>query len=295
MKRKSQVKRTLKETPKGPVAYYFQNGKRISDKKGASKWIKQNYEEINTAPPFRKPILTLQEQRSLSAARVQKNLFSYKGRKIKKIESELLKATGDIPKGTKPGDIRTIVDENGKQRFPDYGTWAQQFDATKNALKTNLALHESKLGGAGFRYRSDHQSIQTLLESIGIIGYDGWKLMVIDGQDVASGKVEGMELLKEYELREMDAAQEDNENVAMMTFTYEVQYDFTTKTVIVDTSLATAQIGTSDPKRRTEKPEPAERRKEKRKKRRKKGSTKPRKRKAKKRKSTKKRNTKRKK
>lgn len=253
MKRKSQVKRTLKETPKGPVAYYFQNGKRIPNKKGASKWIKQNYEDIKSAPPFRKPILTLNEQRSYKATETQNNLFSYKGRKIKKIESELLKATGDIPKDAKPGDIRNIVDANGKQRFPDYGTWAQQFDRTKEALRTNLAFHESKLGGAGFRYRSEHQSIQTLLENIGIIGYDGWKLMVIDNGEVATGKVKGMELLKEFELRTMDERQKDNENVAMLTFTYEVQYDFTTKTVIVDTSLAQDQIGTSDPKRRTSK------------------------------------------
>ena len=112
-----------------------------------------------------------------------------------------MKATGDIPKDAKPGDIRNIVDANGKQRFPDYGTWAQQFDRTKEALRTNLAFHESKLGGAGFRYRSQHQSIQTLLENIGIIGYDGWKIMVIDNGVVATGKVKGMELLKEFELR----------------------------------------------------------------------------------------------
>jgi hypothetical protein len=112
-------------------------------------------------------------------------------------------------------------------------------------------LAESLYGAAGWRNRTQNESATSLLESLKIVGYDGWKLVVIDQDVVYNGKVKGMEAIRRYEEREMDAAQKTFEDVSALSFTYTLDWNFTTKTITINTDDAVAQIRQSDPKKRT--------------------------------------------
>lgn len=247
MKRKSQIKRTLVQTKFGPQARYYQDGKRLTEAKGKKKWIAQEYDSL-TKKYTQKPELTQAEQRSLKASRAQKELYTYNGKRIRKIITDLLIFNKDLPKDPATREITEIIDpKTGKPAFRTYGQLEQRYERVKDLIQKSFTYHETLAGYKGFRFRNESESIVNLLESLGIVGYDGWKLVVID-QDVPHfGKVKGMEAIRNYENREMDAAAKSSKNLAAMSFTYQVEWDFNTKTLTVNTADALPQQKTSDP------------------------------------------------
>ena len=120
--KKRQVKRVIAKTEKGEVPYYYIDGKRVSEKKGRLKWVQQNYDELNKPYAKEQPLLNKREASSLKRSKAQRELLTYKGKKIKRIKSDLLKATATIPKDFK-GDIRNIKDDSGNSLFSNYGTF----------------------------------------------------------------------------------------------------------------------------------------------------------------------------
>lgn len=249
--KKKPVKRTLVQTKYGPQVRYYQGGKRLTEAKGRKKWVKENYEALNRPYAKDKPVLLPKEQKAFTWSRAQKELYTYKGKRIKKIVTELLKATKDLPEDG-PKEITQILDPNtGKPAFRNYGELEQIYERQRQALEQSYTLAESLYGAAGWRNRTQNESATSLLESLKIVGYDGWKLVVIDQDVVYNGKVKGMEAIRRYEEREMDAAQKTFEDVSALSFTYTLDWNFTTKTITINTDDAVAQIRQSDPKKRT--------------------------------------------
>lgn len=247
--KKKQVKRVIAKTKKGEVPYYYIDGKRVSEKKGRLKWIQQNYEELDKPYAKDKPVLNKKEQSSLKRSKAQRELLTYKGKKIKRIKSDLLKATATIPKDFK-GDIRKIVDKSGKSLFETYGTFEQAYEREKAGVTFTFA--DSMLGAEGFRGRTEKESAMSILESLEFVGSDGWKLEVHteDGR-VTKTLEDGMTAIREFEEGETERLQEEVENVAAVRFRYKLNWDFKKKKVVIYIWETDSEEATSDPIRRT--------------------------------------------
>jgi hypothetical protein len=159
---RKQVKRTLVTTKKGVVAYYFEGGKRISEKKGKKKWIKDNFESLDKPYSKNLPTLTANEQKTFKRRKAQVDLFTYKGKKIKKLQSELLKATGTLPSDSKIKEITQLKDERGNQLFRTFGEFEQAFEREKRGI--SQTQFESFYGAAGYRGRTENESAISVLD-----------------------------------------------------------------------------------------------------------------------------------
>jgi hypothetical protein len=106
-------------------------------------------------------------------------------------------------------------------------------------LLNNTPYVESKLGAKGHRGRTEHESIFSVMEHLNALGTDKWKLLVIKTNGVAvGGKKRGMKAIQDWELEKMMEF-ENEEDVAMLRFRYALNYDFNTKTIIIDLNEAT--------------------------------------------------------
>jgi hypothetical protein len=228
------VKRVLVRSPKGLTAYYYRNGKRISDAKGRQKWIEQNFDSLDKPYARNQPVLTDKERSSFKNSKAQRGLFYYQGKKIKKFITEILKLTGDLS-DKDPRDITKIVDNEGKQRFKNYGELEQLFQEKVGNLKGRV---RTELGLIGHRGRTQVESIFSIMEHLTLLGVDNWKLMVIkrDGSPVF-GKEKGVQEIQDWELKELSAYTKFSD-VASMRFWYYIDYDYATKTIIIDLRLA---------------------------------------------------------
>jgi len=226
------VKRTLVETKKGVQARYFKDGKRLKDNAGRLQWIKQNYEKIDR-PYSKNPVnLTAKEVRTYNQRKSQADLFRYKGKAISKFMTEVLKARQLIPFDTDERDILKLRGKDGSLLFKNFGQFEQAFEtAKKNLLQTTFT---SLMGVEGWRGRTQNESAISVLEGLGIVGYDGWKLEVIlkDGR-IIRGKENGMVAIREFEEKETDARTKWQDNVAAVSFTYDIDWDFVNRIVTI--------------------------------------------------------------
>jgi hypothetical protein len=247
--KKRQIKRVIAKTKKGEVPYYYIDGKRVSEKKGRLKWVQQNYDELNKPYAKEQPLLNKREASSLKRSKAQRELLTYKGKKIKRIKSDLLKATATIPKDFK-GDIRNIKDDSGNSLFSNYGTFEQAYEREKSGITFTFA--DSILGAEGFRNRTEKESAMSLLESLEFIGSDGWKLEVNkESGDVTNGLENGMVAIREFEESETERLQKVVDNVAAVRFRYQLNWDFKKKKVIIYLWETMVEEATSDPIKRT--------------------------------------------
>jgi hypothetical protein len=244
---RKQVKRTLVTTKKGVVAYYFEGGKRISEKKGKKKWIKDNFESLDKPYSKNLPTLTANEQKTFKRRKAQVDLFTYKGKKIKKLQSELLKATGTLPSDSKIKEITQLKDDRGNQLFRTFGEFEQAFEREKRGI--SQTQFESFYGAAGYRGRTENESAISVLDSLAIIGYDGWKLVVVteDGEEVR-GLENGMEAIREFEEYTLEDLEGEFSNLAGVSFRYVLNWDFNQKEITIFLEDTDVQERTSEPK-----------------------------------------------
>jgi hypothetical protein len=244
---RKQVKRTLVTTKKGVVAYYFEGGKRISEKKGKKKWIKDNFESLDKPYSKNLPTLTSNEQKTFKRRKAQVDLFTYKGKKIKKLQSELLKATGTLPSDSKIKEITQLKDDRGNQLFRTFGEFEQAFEREKRGI--SQTQFESFYGAAGYRGRTENESAISVLDSLAIIGYDGWKLVVVteDGEEVR-GLENGMEAIRGFEEYTLEDLEGEFSNLAGVSFRYVLNWDFNQKEITIFLADTDVQERTSEPK-----------------------------------------------
>lgn len=268
MKKTYIVKRTLRQTPKGVKAYYFQDGKRIPDAKGRLKWIKQNQKEIDKPYAKEQPILTNKEKSTLNRKRGQANIYRYKGRPVNKLMTEFMKARGLLPKIDPQRDITKIVDAKGKPLYRNFGLFEQAYEkAKKESIRTTF---ESLLGLEGYRGRTDYESAVSIAEGLKMIGYDGWNIEVetLEGF-IIRGYQNALEAIKDFEIEEAERLLKEagklKRSIAAISFTYTFEWDFEKKIVfialwdtnrnktgdIVEGGMVLIQEKTSDPIKRT--------------------------------------------
>ena len=244
---KKQVKRTIVQTKRGEVSYYFENGKRISEKKGKLKWVKQNFDALDKPYSKNKPTLTAKEQKTFNRRKAQVDLFTYKGKKIKKLQSELLKATGTLPSDSKEKEITRLTDSKGNQLFKSFGEFEQAFEREKRGI--TQTQFESFYGAAGYRGRTENESAISVLDSLAIIGYDGWKLVVVDlNDDEVRGLESGMEAIRQFEEMTLEDLENEVDNLAGVSFRYTLNWDFQQKEITIFLSDTDVQERTSEPK-----------------------------------------------
>jgi hypothetical protein len=228
------VKRTLKKQSDGSFkAYYFRNGKRISDAKGRTKWIQQNYEKLDKPYAKDKPLLTEKERLSFNQSRSQRNLFTYKGKKIPKVITEFMKLTDQLdPKS--PREITQILNADGTPRYRNYGEFEKDYERAKERITKTQTYIETKVGARGHRGRESNQSVYDVMEYLNILGSQ-WKLLVINTDDTyARGKKEGAKAIQDWELKQTEILRKANKNVALVRFEHNIEFDFNTKTIIID-------------------------------------------------------------
>jgi len=114
-----------------------------------------------------------------------------------------------------------------------------------------LILVETEIGGAGFRERTEATGIHDIVERLDFVGTDGWKIAVTteDG-DILRGE-SALNYMKDWEIGQTEQISEEESNVAMVRFKYQVQYDQATKTIYIDINDVDWDIAQSDPIKRT--------------------------------------------
>lgn len=238
-----QVKRVLTKTSKGLVPQYFRNGKRIPDAKGRQKWIEQNYDNLDKPYAQDKPFLSEKEKLSFSNAKAQRGLFYYKGKKIPKAVTEIMKLYGDLS-DKDPRDITKIKDKAGNQRFKNYGSFEQLYQEAIRKLQENPPTIEveTKLGAKGHRGRVDHTTAVSIAEALELVGQKGWKIQVIDRNDVTHrGKAAAMKAVQDWELEEMIAKSALSKQLAMLRFYHKIYYDYKNKRLTIDLAESEAE------------------------------------------------------
>jgi len=88
-----------------------------------------------------------------------------------------------------------------------------------------------------------------VLDSLAIIGYDGWKLVVItmDGEEVR-GLENGMEAIREFEEVTLEELESEVDNLAGVSFRYVLNWDFVQKEITIFLEDTDVQERTSEPK-----------------------------------------------
>ena len=240
MKKTFQIKRTLRQTPKGLKAYYFQDGKRIKDSVGRRKFIKNNYESLDK--PYQKTPknLTADEIRAFNRAKGQKELYRYQGKPVDKFMVELLKAKGVIRYDDKERDILKLTTQTGRALFQNFGQFEQAFISQKDTFFETT--FETMMGAAGYRGRLEMESIFNIAEGLGMVKSGIWQLETIVNDTPIYGYNKGLDAIRQFEELETQMAIETGENVAAVRFTYALEFDPSRQMVTIVLSVPPVRI-----------------------------------------------------
>jgi hypothetical protein len=227
-------------TKAGQVRYY-QDGKRLKEKTGKSKFVKQN-QDLS----FRE--YTPGELRSLKALKTYQEGYKFKGISVKKIYIEILnemgfdKAIKKLNK-SKNRDISELKDSKGKKVFPK-GYWSELLKKIDAEAKTNKSFFEfvSKKGmpeyrGRDFETFKDNkvESVIDFIELLNSENFKSWKLEVTDMQgDLVTGRTKGLLAVRDFEIEIGDRVKSVAKNIALIQFNYNYRLDIKNKTILLD-------------------------------------------------------------
>jgi hypothetical protein len=248
MAKQPKYKRTLGKDGK---PYYFELKKDnrgveryvpIDEKKGRKKFIEKNYD--NLTKPSKRKNLSDKEQESFERSKIQKELWRIKGKPVKRWKTDLLEFTNMIDPKAKTRDL---------EKLPTPYNRPSEVDKDVNQILKSLPLIsvETEIGASGFRERTEATGIHDIVERLDFVGTDGWKIAVTteDG-DVIRGE-SALTYMKDWEIRQTEIISEEESNVSMVRFRYQVQYDGATKTIFIDINDVDSEIAQSDPIKRT--------------------------------------------
>ena len=250
MAKQPRYRRTIGEDGK---PYYFELKKDyrgieryvpISEKKGRKKFIEKNYDNLQKPSKREQQKLSEKEQKTYERAKNQKQLWRIKGKPVKRWKTDLLEFTNLIDPKSKTRDL---------DKLPTPYLRPSEVDKDVERVLNNLPLIqvETEIGGAGFRERTEATGIHEIVERLDFVGTDGWKIAVTteDG-DVLRGE-SALNYMKDWEIAMTEQISEEESNVAMVRFKYQVQYDQGTKTIYIDINDVDWDIAQSDPIKRT--------------------------------------------
>lgn len=250
MAKQPRYKRTIGKDGK---PYYFELKKDnsgverylpINEEKGRKKFIEKNYDNLAKPSKREQQKLTPKEQETYARAKNQKDLWRIKGKPLKRWKTDLL-------------EFAKLIDPKAKTRnldeLPTPYTRPSDVDKDVKNILQNLPLIqvETEIGASGFRDRTEASGIHDIVERLDFVGTDGWKIAVTsENGDVLRGET-ALNYLKDWEIAQTEQIAEEEDNVAMVRFKYQVQYDDTTRTIYIDVNDTDWDIATSDPIKRT--------------------------------------------
>jgi len=226
---------------KGGQVRYYSDGKRLKDKTGKSKFVKEN-------PSLPKPEYTKGELRSLQALKTYNNRYKFQGEFVKKIYIELLSKSGfdkAIKKlnKSKNRDLSQLKDSKGKKVFPK-GNWDEVLRTIDAEAKTNKAFFEfaSKKGMPDYRGRDfdsfkDNKvaSVIDFIELLKSNNFKSYDLEVTDMQgDAVYGRTAGLLAVRDFEIEVGNRVKQIANNIALIQFNYNFRLDIPNKTILLD-------------------------------------------------------------
>ncbi len=230
MAKKTIIKRIVAKN--GEVRYY-QNGKRITSKKGARAFIKQN--------PNAKP-LSDREKRSQKALKNYQKGFKFKGQSIQQVYVDLLEKFGILTKkNIKNNDLSTLTTPSGKPLFNSFEEIKKFIDdkAKRDPLAFQFCVEKGlpNFRGRDFNSFANNRltNIVDIVDLLDSQSYKNYTLSVIDETgDEQRGRVKGLLALRDFEIRVGSELQKLVPNSAFMRFCYDYKVDFKSRTITID-------------------------------------------------------------
>lgn len=238
------IKRVLLKN--GGVRYYS-NGKRLKDKSGSRKFIKQKYapekelkqEEIDAL----KTQLSNKEFDALKRIQQAKRSYKYKGfPKVPYAYVQILRELQAIPEEDPINkDLYNLRKPNGDRLFPQYDDIKKYID--EKAKKKKLIFEWcNEVGLPSYRGRDFETFANNRLESIVDIvtlldspSFRKYKFMVFDTQgDEILGRTLALLSLKDFEIKVGTDIQAFLNNSAYLRFCYRYEVMLETKTIFID-------------------------------------------------------------
>jgi hypothetical protein len=240
MAKKSLIKRIVAKN--GEVRYY-QNGKRITAKKGARTFIRQN--------PSAKP-LSDREKRSQKALKNYQKGWKFKGQSIQDYYVTIL----DILKVINKNDIKDNdlfnVFENGKRKFKDFAE-LKKFIAKKTTpddkdtpeereAKKNLFKFCTEKGLPGYRGR-DFESfannrLTNIVDIVDLLNTKTFKyytfIVIDENGEPKRGRILALLALRDFEIRVASELQRMVPNSAFIRFCYDYKVEPEIKTITIN-------------------------------------------------------------
>ena len=238
-----------RQTGKDGVVRYFQLKKdkrgvevykRVSDKKGASAFVKKNYKTLKNT---NKNDLTKQEQKSLNRSRGQRELKRYKGKAIPKWKSDYLES--------KFPALKKVKDYSKVNEFKRRADVEQSFmRLIKNELRANV---ESGYGLPNWRGRQQVENIVKIKEELEPFLESGYEVEVLQGAEAYFGN-QAWSVIKTFELNTLSQAQKKGATtMAFFKFDYPIIVDQDRKRIEINLNNVKPKPMFSDPIRRVKK------------------------------------------
>lgn len=219
-KRKTQspIKRI---TAKNGQIYYFKNGKRLSEKKGASEFVKTFFTQIDPNK------LSPKELQSFKGKQATSNRLRFKGRFVPKyLQTFLVEQKLINPKET---EIRREFTE-----AKDFGDFLKDI---KSFVPKTVFLPQSEWGlPSAKRERANFESIIDIVDNIESDPlFSTLDLMVIDTKGTAwIDKMKALDAIQDWEIDQIDQILQDGGNPAYTKFAHYGKIDIENGVLTID-------------------------------------------------------------
>jgi len=219
-------------TAKSGQIYYFKNGKRISEKKGASEFVKTFFSQIDPAK------LSPKEAQSYRG-----KLAAQQGKaKLKKEASGRLRFKGRfVPTYLQRLLIeQKLIDPNEREirrEFTEVKSYGDFLKEIKDLVPKTAFLRQSEWGlPSEKRERTTFVSIIDIVESVQNDPlFSTLKLNVIDTDgEVITDKAKALEAIRDWEIDEIENTMREGKNAAYIRFSHYGNIDITNGTLTID-------------------------------------------------------------
>lgn len=210
---------------------YYVNGKRITAKKGASQFVKQNFSQLKadnlSAQEKRSFTARINAQKGAEKARERtQQAFRFKGKFLDKSISKFL-------------ELITPGQRNLQKRYPDVKDYGQLLQRLQKDLQENLSnftLDEASQYGLPNEKR-DRTILENTADVIETLKNDfpGYRLRVItEGGETINEYRKAISYLAQWERQKIQEAMEQDKKAAYTKFSYFPQINIVEKLLIID-------------------------------------------------------------
>jgi len=210
---------------------YYVNGKRVTTKKGASQYVKQNFSQLNIQN------LTPTEQRSFKAkqsaekgaadaSKRLKNAYRFKGKVLDKALSKYF-------------EILEKKQKNITEFYPNVKDYGQLLKELQKDLENNMQVFDlddaSQYGLPNAkRNRTDLENTADIVIALKE-DYPGYKLIVITTEgDTITDYKQGINYIRDWETNRISEEEKETKNLAYVKITYRPTIDIINKTLTID-------------------------------------------------------------